>query len=271
MRISTLTAVVVALALTGSAWAQCNSGTKKVAQGKAGCSATCSSAKMASGCQSSCSSAKLASAKGNCCGQCGGSKACDPADCWTKCGPKMQFSVAGETLCCPKNAEILAKANHDTIKYVVAGQTFENKGEAMTALVKVMHERLNEMTTVTYVVGDQEMQCGMSASKMAKAHGTDVRYRVASIVFTDKSQAEKAAQLARDAANNVKMVTVVDGKEYCCSKTAAKVASDCGKPCEYKVAGEKDSTCCKTTAEMRLTQAKVQAAIKAMQQSSAGS
>lgn len=259
MRTSIAT-LVVALVFTGSAWAQCSGHTTEKmtvqkASAKASCAATCDKAKPV----------KMASAG------CGSGQGCNPADCWAASCPKLQYAVAGETLCCPKNAEILAKAHETKVKYVVAGQTYCDRDEAMTTLAKLLIERLDQMTHVTYVVGDESVQCGMSAAKMAKAHGTDVRYRVASFVFDDKSQAEQAAKLAREAAQNVKMVSVVDGKEYCCSKTAAKVASDSGKNCEYKVAGKKDGTCCKQTAEIELVQAKVEAATKAMQQSSVGS
>jgi len=259
MRTSIAT-LVVALVFTGSAWAQCGGHEKKEmtaqkASAKASCAATCEKGK----------AVRMTA------GGCGSGQGCNPADCWAANCPKLQYAVAGETLCCPRNAELLAKALETDVKYVVAGQTYSDRNEALATLAKLLNERLDEMTHVAYVVGDQTMQCGVSAAKMAKADGTDVRYRVASFVFEDKSQAEQAAQLAREAAENVKMVSVVDGKEYCCAKTAAKVASECGKKCEYKVAGQKDTTCCKMTAEVELAQAKVDAAMKAMQQSSAGS
>lgn len=259
MRTSIATALVLSLVITGSAWAQCSESSKKSAKAQASCQATCDKAK----------TTRLAS--GSCCGNCGGGKTCDPADCWASSCPKVQYKVAGETLCCPQNAEILAKAKNEKVSYMVAGQEFCDKGDAMATLAKLLNERLEQMTTVSYVVGDETMQCGMSASKMAKSNGTDVRYRVASFTFAEQAQAEQAAKLAREAADSVKMVSVVDGKEYCCSKTAAKVAADSGKQCEYKVAGQKGSTCCQTTAEVQLAQAKIEAAAKAMQQSSAGS
>lgn len=256
MRTSIATALVTALVITGSAWAQCGDKNKTMAKTKATCQATCEKGQPV----------KMTSAG---CGA--GATGCDPAQCWASNCPKLQYKVAGETLCCPQNAEILAKAKNEQVRFVVAGQEYCDKGEAMQTLAKLLNERLEQMTTVSYIVDDQAVQCGVSAAQMAKANGTDVRYRVATFVFTDKAQAEQAAQLARDAVAKVKMVTVVDGREYCCAQTAAKVASECGKKCEYKVAGQKDGTCCQTTAEVQLAQAKVEAATRAMQQSSAGS
>jgi hypothetical protein len=54
----------------------------------------------------------------------------------------------------------------------------------------------------------------------------------------------------------------VNGKDYCCPKTAAVAAKANGAPCEYKVGECK--TKCETTARVELAKSRIEAAEKVL-------
>lgn len=247
MRRAMVSAAVMTLMVSATAWAQC--GSSKQTAAKKGCD------------PAACSSMKTVAQKGDCCGGKPGCKGggCDLAAC---SGPKMTYMVAGEKLCCPKNAEILAKAHGTEVKYAVGGKQYCNKGEAMVAYHQALENMLNDMTHVKYAVGDSCVQCPMAASRLAKSENSEVHYRVAVWTFEDKSEAERIAKAALEAANNVHMVTMVGGDEYQCSVSAARASEKSGKQCTYRVG--KTETCCKTTAQVKLAEAKLDAARQAI-------
>ncbi len=243
MRTIASTALVMVLTMGTQAWAQC-SHSKATKSTKATCQK---------------SDTKLASSKSCSKSACGDKAGCCPKS----CAPKMTHLVAGERICCPKNAEILAKANDSTIQFAVGNETFENKGEAMQALATALERYLGEMTTVRYAVGDDCVGCPTAAKQLASKNKGHVKYRVASFDFECDKKAAKIAKTAREAADKVHMKMVVGDKEYSCKKATAAACQKSGKKCTYKV-GEK-STCCETTAKVQLAQARIDAAVSAIQ------
>ena len=106
----------------------------------------------------------------------------------------------------------------------------------------------------------------MEAKNLAQKDSGQVKYCVGSYVFDDQAKAEQAAKLASEAAGQVKMTMNVDGQSYCC-QTRAKLASEkTGKTCQYVVGDCK--TECKSTAQIELSKARVEAARQAIEKQS---
>lgn len=204
-----------ALCISGSAFAQCG-GAKataaKDADGKVVKAEGCTGAKTAGdkGCEKACGD-KGKVAKGTC------------------SGPKVTYKVGDKETCCSKEAgELVAKAENASVRYVVDGKEFTDRGEAMQAYVAALEQHRDRMTQVRYAVGDQCFGCPNEAKSAADKAKGEVKYRVAGYNYATQEQAEKAAAAAKEAISGVKMLYVVDGKEYCCDKTA-KTACDKSK------------------------------------------
>ncbi len=216
-----------------------------------------------------CATGEKASAS-SCEKSCGSSKA--TASCGDKskaaCGgkalagmPVMTYRVGDKECCCPKGAAQMAKTDKAEIKYVVAGKAFDDQGEAMTAYADALDKYMGQMMTVKYAVGDDCVACPMEAAELAKKSDGKIKYRLASMTFDSKEQAEKAAKAAREAADKVTMKALVDGKEVDCSK--AKACSDKNEKVEYAIGDTK--TCCDKQAKVELAKAKIQAALAAIE------
>lgn len=269
--LATTWAVVFAMCCGASALAQCSAkakdGEAKAAGDKAACAKTCGDKAAAKGC---CAGKATA-------GQCGDA-------------PKLVYKVGDETTCCPKTAAEMAKKNDAKIVYVLAGKEYTDQTEAMTAYRDALETYLDGATQVRFVVGTEAMSCPISAAAMAKEKNTTVKYRVASVNFDNKDDAEKAAKTASEAAEKVSMKMVVDGKtvtcdksgeKSCCAKgekTAAKGACPMGgahetagqskaEPSEFIVGDY--TTKCPIDARVHLAEARIAAVMKALDQASA--
>jgi hypothetical protein len=229
--------------------------------------------KAASNDQKSCSKSKSTActktvAAKDCCSS--GKAACDP-----KCtgkeliasgAPMMVYKVGHESTRCPQQAcEWSAKCDKTTVHYTVAGETYKCKTTARKMWAKALNAYLDKITEVRYAVGNECYGCPHQARQMADKNHGDVTFRVASYDFSTADDAKTAAKMAREAANNVEMKMVVDGKaccwknttfrqtsvKGCCSSTKAAKAG-CDKPCGdkdgVKTASNKKSDCCKSSA-----------------------
>lgn len=265
------TAVLAVIGLAMPAMAQCCSSkqknkavnAEKVA--KKDCSTSCTKTKASKGCDPALCDAAGKSAKLAKASSCDKKASCaDRAgNCFygvAHCGPRMDYLVAGERIHCPKNATLLAKAHDAEIRYAVGDDVYADKNEALDSLATRLEQRLEQMTQVRFVVGDDCVRCPMQAKDLANKADCTVKYRVASYTFDNKEDAEKAAQHARKAADKIQWKMVVGGKEMHCAKSAEKAASS-GKTCSYKV-GE-HTTPCKNTARVELAQARIEAAREA--------
>ena len=186
--------------------------------------------------------------------------------------PLMKYKVGDQVTACPKEAAKIATAdgNDAKIRYVVGETEYADKTEALQAYASQLDDFLATMTTVRYAVADETVSCPVAAQKLAQDKGEAVKFRLASVTFADKTEAEKAAHAARQAADAVQMKTVRDGQTVTCSKeaekgcAARKVAADQNKDCEYQVVDVKTSY--PVTAKVELAKARIAAAQKALEQ-----
>jgi hypothetical protein len=188
--------------------------------------------------------------------------------------PVMSFKVGDKATCCPDEAAKLAKTDGKAIKYIVLDKEYAEQPEAMKALSTALSDHFQRITTVQFVVGDQCMQCPMSAMSVAQKNGKKVQYRVASFTFDEKEKADKAVAAAREAAAKISMKVLQDGKEVACNQAkscdptkscpAAGGSKSEAKPVEYVIGETK--TCCPLTADVELQRAKILAALAALEQ-----
>jgi flagellar hook assembly protein FlgD len=207
--------VLVGMGLSAAALGQCKGEAKAAAkEGGACCQKSAQMAK-GEGCQ----------------------KACDPAKCAEKAlaaagAPTLAYQVGDKRVECPKQATELAGGDEAKVHYLVAEKEFCSKPEAMQAYETALNDYLGSITTVRYNVGGKCVPCPDAAASMAKASNESVKFRVASYTFADKSEAERAANVAKEAAEKVVMKRIVDGKEEVCQKTCgAKGEAVAGKTC----------------------------------------
>jgi hypothetical protein len=213
-----------------------------------------------------------------------GKENCDPAKCAGKAGgmPKMSYKVGDQTLCCPTKAGELAQGDATKIHYIVANKEYTDKAEATQAYQAALDGYLQSVTSVRFAVGDEVVTCPNAAQQMAKTKGESVKFRVAAYTFADRAAAEKAAAAANDAAGQVTMKTVVNGKTYTCEKEAAAACAASGKSCHGEAVAKGDNasagdaakpeyvigetkTNCAVTAKVELAKAKIAAAQQALE------
>jgi hypothetical protein len=176
--------------------------------------------------------------------------------------PRIGFKVGDTLTCCMKSATEMSKGDTAKIKFVVADKTYDNLGEAKAARVKVLEQYYDDILTVKYAVGDECVACPMAAKDLASKSGKPVHYRLAAFDFAEQADAEKVAQAARAAGDQVAMSYVVGEKTFACSKEAAQAANTDGKDVEFCVGEQK--TGCETTAKTRLIEARITAALKTL-------
>ncbi len=261
MKLITTIAAVLAISCSATALAQC-SGAAKAKDGDATVTKTGDKAS----CSKTCDKSKTA-------GTCSGA-------------PKMVYKVGDESTCCEKTAGEMAKKAEKQIVYVVAGKDYADKNEAMTAYRDALETYVDGMATVRFAVGSETMSCPVSAEAAAKEKNTKVTYRVASMSFENKDEAEKAAKAATEAAEAVSMKMVVDGKEVkcdkagekgCCAKGEKTAGATCHKDAKDAKTAEKGqpsefivgdyTTKCPVDARVHLAQARIEAALKALEKS----
>ena len=235
--------MVAVLGLSANAWAQCCKSVKGTKTAQANGAKSC--------CQSAAMKKATCSKNGtNCANAC--------------CAmPTMTYRVGQESLSCPKSAETMAKDNDQPLTYLVGQKEFSDKGKANDAYAVALEEYLTKVAKVCYRVGDKCVQCPMEAKSLAQKDSGQVKYCVGSYVFDDQAKAEQAAKMASEAAGQVKMAMNVDGQSYSCPKEAQQASEKTGKTCQYKVGECK--TECKSTAQVELSKARIEAARKAIE------
>jgi hypothetical protein len=182
--------------------------------------------------------------------------------------PLMQYKIGERVTRCPKQAAEWTKAKNDLpVRYIVNATEYTDYGAALQAYQAALEERLAQMSSVRYAVGNQCVACPLEAASLAQQTGSTVKYRVASFTFADRAQANRAAEAARAAADKVRMTYAVDGKKCAGDKEARHSCRPNGdetaaKTCEHKVGETK--TCCETTAKVELTSARIIAAYQAL-------
>lgn len=196
------------------------------------------------------------------CGEKAEGASCEKSELVRKSIPTMKYRVGEETLCCPSEAEKLAKSKEATIQFVVADKTYDDEAEAKKAYAKVLDGYMTEMVAVKYAVGEECVACPVTAREMAQKEKKPMTYRVAAYDFKTEEQAKKAVLAAKEAAGKVALKTVVGEKEFGCCDSAAAAAKAENKKVEYKV-GDK-ATNCPVEADVNLALARIDAALNAL-------
>jgi hypothetical protein len=157
--------------------------------------------------------------------------------------PKITYQVGAEQVCCAQSAATLAEKNSTPITYLVGKQSFDTEPSAMVALVEVTEKFVNDFATPckcevsgTTAIAGKELCCDVSAAETAK--------------------------VVAAAMKNVEMTYLVGQKQCACPVEAATLAKETGEQQLFVVAGE--STCCSTTARLKLAHAKYKAAVEAL-------
>lgn len=176
--------------------------------------------------------------------------------------PAMTYRIGDKDTCCSEMADKLAKENNTAIKYVVDGKAFDKKDEALVAYADVLETHFAKVTNIQYAVGDDCGSCPVTAAKLAKEKGTQVKYQLAAYRFSEEKAAQKAVEDAKAAAEKVTMKMVVGSEQFECPMSAQDAATKAGKPIEYAI-GE-CRTPCKVTARVELAKARITAALKAI-------
>lgn len=157
--------------------------------------------------------------------------------------PKMSYQVGSETTCCSDSAAKLAQEHSAAIHYVVAEKTYEDKTEAMTALVEQTEAMVAEFIT--------PCKCETSG-----------KTTIAGETCACPTQGAKNIELVKAAVESVNVSYKV-GEEACnCPMKAKELASSSDAKMTYVVDGEE--TCCGMTARLQTARAKYKAAVKAL-------
>lgn len=174
--------------------------------------------------------------------------------------PKMTYKVGDFTTCCAKTAEAKALETNAAITYVVGEETFTDKMEATAKLTAAIEKATEQMLHVQFAAGSECFQCPMTAAQVAQKNGTKVMYRVAGFDFESKDKALEAANVAKAAAETVKVAYKVNGETYTCDKTASAKAAEAGAKITYVVGNEE--SCCNVMAGLAAAQAKLRVVVE---------
>ena len=157
--------------------------------------------------------------------------------------PKMTYRVGTEDTCCSESAAALAKESSAPIHFVVAEKVYEDKTEAMTALVEQTEEMVTEFIT----------PCTCEASGAMTVAGETCNCPM---------QGAKNTELVKKAVEAVDVSYKV-GEETCsCPMKAKELAAESHGEVHYIVDGEE--TTCGLTARLNTARAKYKAAVEAM-------
>ncbi len=181
----------------------------------------------------------------------------------SKAMPVMGYSVGEKTTTCSKTAKAMASESGSTMGYVVNGRSYESKMDALAAHTAQLNSTLESMTRVSFVVGDKDIECPMSASAACEKTDQAMRYRVGPAVFDSAEEAVRAAAMAYGMSKSVAMTYEVDGQTTTCSKSASAMSESCGKGMKFVVGGA--TTKCDVQADNLLASERVSKALAALE------
>jgi hypothetical protein len=168
--------------------------------------------------------------------------------------PKLVYRIGDAETICDRIAESMSADTKQPIVYVVAGETFNSRQEAMNKLAERINEKLDSVTHVAYLVGDETVQCPKAAAAAAEAKHAKAQPVLAGVKFDCPDHAQAvAAQLEakmkefRATTASAKATTGGCAKSGCskggCSKAAAAGATASTGGCsKAKEAGATAST-----------------------------
>lgn len=200
---------------------------------------------------------KQADAKPACCSKSAGEAAscCKEGVCEAGCPmaaalaklPTMKYRVGDKEVCCADSAAKMAAASEASLEYLVDGEAYAEKAQAMKSLVEKTEAMVVSYTTPSV--------CSVSGK-------TTIAGETCSCPVTGAKNVE-LVKAAVEAVN----VSYMIGDEPCsCSVKAGQMAAQ-GEEVKYVVDGQE--TCCEMTHRLNVARAKYRAAVKAMSDANA--
>lgn len=199
-----------------------------------------------------------------------------------KSGKSVVFTVAGKKYDCPEKAMTAYADVMDD--FVVKFASVRTKDECMTACSAGSAKssgccssgsKAKKTGTSTEVAAKDSAkgECPFSKSEAkgetktvkADAKKAPVVYCVATQNFDCKDKAEQAAKTAQAAMKTVAMKYRVGDKDFCCDKMAGDECKKAGKDAKMVFVVGTTKTECKVMARIELAKAKIQAAVKALE------
>lgn len=157
--------------------------------------------------------------------------------------PTMTYQVGSEKTCCSESAAKLAKDSNEAIHFVVAEKVYEDKTEAMTALVEKTEAMVEEFIT--------PCKCEVSG-----------KTTIAGETCSCPVQGEKNVEMVKAAVQAVSVSFKVGDESCNCPMKAKELAANSDAKLTYVVDGEE--TCCSMTARLQTARAKYKAAVEAL-------
>ena len=143
--------------------------------------------------------------------------------------PLVKVKVGDKSTKCPVLAkDLVAKDSSVKPVFFIGDKEYSDCGKVAADYETALQAYLDRMTQVRYAVGSECVACPNHAKMMADSKGKKMQFRVASYDFDNREKANRAVEVAREAAERVTMRMVVDGKQYDCSKACfQKAAAGC--------------------------------------------
>ncbi len=146
--------------------------------------------------------------------------------------PHMTYKVGDmETRCCA-TAKKAADESGNAVQYVVDGKTYTCKQTAQAELAELMRAELPKVVRVAHVVDGEQVNCPMTAAKLASDKHTKVKHMVAGVEFDCDKQAQTVADR-------------LAAKLKDCHGCPKAFAGDCGSAKTASADGAKKGDCAK--------------------------
>lgn len=157
--------------------------------------------------------------------------------------PHLTMLVGDKEFDCPMAADKAAEEKGAKVRFAVAGEQFDCKDKAMTALADVSERFVGRYTTIAAVVDGKTIYCaedmtGCCKAKTASAEGSSCSKSKATLA-SDKSEGSSCSKSKAALASD-------KSEGSSCSKSKAALASD----------KSKGSSCCKSKAALAKAEGK---------------
>ncbi|MCB9849920.1 MAG: hypothetical protein H6817_04370 [Phycisphaerales bacterium] len=151
--------------------------------------------------------------------------------------PKMTYKVGDTETCCSKMAAAKSAEIGAPVQYVVAGETYASREEAMNKLAEAIQAELPKVATVSHVVDGESLSCPKAAAALAAEHHSKVAHLVAGVEF----DCPHAAQSVADS-----LAAKLKESNGCAKAFAANCAKSggCSKSAAAATASAKEGGCC---------------------------
>lgn len=178
--------------------------------------------------------------------------------------PMMTYVVGEkETRCSMEAGELASSCETLNVAYKVAGKSFDCQQSAGKAYAAALHNYVDNMTRVSFVVDGDCTSCPFEAGAKSEKTGKAMQYKVGNTTFDCADKAIRAAALAHYQVQQVKLAHAVNGEVTQCSDSFA-AAKACSETKATFVVGAKQTEC-EIEASCLLEMARVEAAIAACQ------